>query len=349
MTLQLESIKSEKQDREQSSVAIYRIISYPADYTLQGLHLKWAVEEKEREIIIPRFQRQFVWTHTKASQLIESFLLGLPVPSIFLYKEKSQKFLVIDGQQRLRTVFSFFEGVLPNGDPFFLKDVAPRWAGKYYRDLDETDGRRLRDSVLRAVLVEQVDPEDDTSLYQIFYRLNTGGTALTAQEVRNCIFHGPFNDFIVTLNLSGVWRQIVGAPQPDSRMRDVELMLRFFSLLADDEHYTKPMKDFMSNFMKKRQLLTNNQALKATFNTVTKRIVETLGPKPFHVKRGLNAAVYDSVMLAFARNSSTPANLAARYKELLVNPAFSGAVSAGTTDVDTVKARISLAQQVLFA
>ena len=89
----IENIRSEVEDQE-SDLAPYRIVSYPADYTLKGLHDKW----RAAEIEIPPFQRQYVWTLTQASRLIESFLLGLPVPGIFFYRDQdSQRLLVIDG------------------------------------------------------------------------------------------------------------------------------------------------------------------------------------------------------------------------------------------------------------
>src|SRR4051812_2571353 len=91
----------------QSSPPRYEIATYPADFTLEGLHAKW----NAGDLVIPPFQRKFVWSQAQASKLIESFLVGLPVPAIFLYTERSsEKSLVVDGQQRLRTVFYFFDG-----------------------------------------------------------------------------------------------------------------------------------------------------------------------------------------------------------------------------------------------
>ena len=116
--IEFERIPSEEEDYE-SAPPDYEINTYPADFTLEVLHQKWKAEDIE----IPSFQRQFVWKQVQASKLIESFLIGLPVPAVFLYTErKSQKFLVIDGQQRLRSIFYFFEGFFwrrkkrPTGD-----------------------------------------------------------------------------------------------------------------------------------------------------------------------------------------------------------------------------------------
>src|SRR5439155_7426682 len=134
-----------------------------------------------------------------------------------------------------------------------------------------------------------------TSVYHVFERLNTGGTTLTPQEVRNCVFHGPFNDFVVELNRDSTWRRLVGALGVDKRMRDVELIVRFFALAENLAGYFKPMKDFVSEFMKKNQQHTNNEKFRRMFESATASVVERLGERPFHIKRGLNAAVFDSV------------------------------------------------------
>ena len=339
----VEEIPSEEEDKE-IGVPIYKIVSYPADPTLELLKDKW----RRSEIVMPEFQRGWVWTHVQASRLIESFLLGLPVPSIFLYKELTQKQVVIDGQQRLRTIWSFFDGRLPDGSQFYLKGVGPRWEGKTYATLDEPDRIRFRDSVLRVVIVEQVDPQDKTSIYHIFERLNTGGTPLTPQEVRNSTYHGPFNDLMVRLNQDRTWRAVFGPDRPDPRMRDVELIVRFLALLERHDSYTKPMKSFLNSFMGAHQWDESLESYERSFLTTVTRVHQSLGSRPFHILRGINAAVFDSVMVAFARSTSTPSDVADRYQELLQNPSYREAVTSATTDDAVVSRRISMAQELLF-
>ena len=340
----VEAIDSEVEDAA-AAVPIYTINSYPTDPTLEVLAMRW----QRGEIQIPGFQRGWVWTHTQASQLIESFLLGLPVPGIFLYREPTnQKLLVIDGQQRLRTTWGFFDGHLPNVTDFYLRDVDARWEGKRYGDLVELDRIRLRDAVLRAIIVEQTVPNDISSVYHIFERLNTGGTHLNPQEVRNSAAHGPFNNLIAELNNNSDWRQIFGRPVPDTRMRDVELVVRFFALLEDSEQYSKPMKKFLNDFMKKHQTDFFDQPYRSNFVGTAERVVAALGPRPFHIRRGLNAAAFDSVMIAFARSRKTPIDIDTRWATLLENPSFEDATRSATTDVDTVKRRIELATHILF-
>lgn len=340
--MKIEGIASEIED-EQASVSLYRILSYPADYTLEVLYSWW----QQGDVVIPPFQRRFVWTHRQASRLIESFLMGLPVPELFIYKDKDEKILVIDGQQRLRSVFAFLDGIFPDGKTFSLEDVAPNWLGKTFQDLDPVDGRRFRSATLRTITVDQIDPADDTSIYHIFERLNTGGTILSPQEVRNCVAYGPFSDFLNQLNTASLWRDIMGSPQVDKRFRDVELILRFFALLLG-EYKEKPMKDFLTKFMRRNRNNKNLGKFRELFEHTCRRVVGALGPKPFHVRRGLNAAAYDSVMCAFASSEETPSDIKRRYARLLDHSDFAAAITAGTTDIDTVASRIGLAKKILF-
>jgi hypothetical protein len=339
----VEKIESEEEDKE-AGVPIYKIVSYPSDPTLELIHQKHTREE----IIIPKFQRGWVWKPPQASKLVESFLLGLPVPPIFVYKDPSEKQVVIDGQQRLRTIWGFFEGKLPDGSPFYLRSVDPQWEGQFYDTLNETDRIRFRDSTLRVVIVEQLDPKDKTSIYHIFERLNTGGTGLTPQEVRNSTYHGPFNDLIIELNEDATWRYIFGSSESDSRMRDVELIVRFLALYERDKSYEKPMKQFLNNYMGKHQWDKKREPYKSTFLNAVKRVYDNLGPRPFHIRRGINVAVFDSVTVAFARSTSIPDDISDRFQILLENPSYDETITSGTTDVDTVKRRIELAQETLF-
>jgi len=343
----IERIPSEKED-EEAGVTIYNITNYPADYTLQGLYDKY----KNEEILIPSFQRKFVWSLSQSSKLIESFLLGLPVPSIFLYKDKeTQKLKVIDGQQRLKTIFGYFNGIFPDSKkPFHLKGVNKKWEGKSFLDLDDPDKRRLRDSVLRAIIVEQLDPKDNTSIFHIFYRLNTGSTILTPQEIRNCIYQGKFNDLLINLNNNKDWRKIIGLPMPHKRMRDIELILRFLSLYDRYKEYEPPMRDFLSNFMEKYR---NDEKKIKEFEEIFKKtvsfIAQYLGPRPFVIKTGLQAAVFDSIMVAFALNlDKIPSDIRERHQKLLKDKEYIDCVYSFTTSKEFVQKRIDMAIQKLF-
>jgi hypothetical protein len=230
----------------------YDISVFPADFTLEVLYQKW----NNKEIVIPKFQRSYVWKLKQASRLIESFMMGLPIPPVFFYIGSDQKYLVIDGRQRLETVFYFFDGYFGSSDErgrrkeFKLEEINPqsRWFHKKFTDFEESDQRKLKNTVLRAIVIRQLQPEkEDTSVYHIFERLNTGGTILKDQEVRNCVYSGKFNDLLLELNEYPAWRQILGYRKLDARQKDVQLILRCLALHERSEKYEVPMKDFLSN------------------------------------------------------------------------------------------------------
>lgn len=168
----------------------------------------------------PTFQRRYVWPPKKASKLIEFFLLCLPVPQVFLYREPdTERLLVVDGQQRLKTITQYFNGKFANGNAFYVTGVKQQWEGKAYDDLSEPDRRQLKNTPLRGTIFEQTDPKDDSSMFQIFERLNTGGMPLSQQEIRNSIYHGSIVEVLKELNLDSNWGKLLKKPRPNDRMR----------------------------------------------------------------------------------------------------------------------------------
>ena len=362
----IEKIASEEGDRE-VSLRGYEILTYPADFTLEVLVDKW----NKKEIKVPRLQRRFVWTQVQSSKLIESFLMGLPVPPVFFYQDRTDnKLLVIDGQQRLRTIAYFFSGLFgesgtgkkaPSFNLVGLDKDSPYFEATYQqlKDTDQAAFNKLQNSVLRSFVMKQLDPNDDTSIFQVFERLNTGGVILQGQEIRNCIYEGKFNDMLNELNKYQAWRQIFGTKSEDKRMRDMELILRFFALFHRVGKYKKPMKQFLNEYMNDNKEPSDN-ALKnfsAEFKKTSETVITYLGPQPFHLHRGLNAAVYDSVFTAFARRfndlSSTATDtrierIRTRYQRLIKDDDYLAWVTSATTDDDIVPKRIDKAEQVLF-
>lgn len=379
---------SEEEDSE-TALRPYEILTYPADFTLEILVAKWGKEE----IRSPNLQRRFIWPQARASKLIESFLMGLPVPPIFLYQDREEgDLLIVDGHQRLRSIAYFFSGWFGEKDdpkrvPFNLvglSDDSP-FSGVTFQHLEGASPptiKRLKDCVLRAYVMKQLHPADnDSSIIEVFGRLNTGGMILQGQEIRNCVYEGEFNELLKRLNGSDDWRKIVGTTTEDKRMRDVELILRFLALFYDVKHYEKPMKEFLNTFMRAHRRapvvhLNDSEAKKKAiavkrvefaaqmkefedlFTQTAQAVVKYLGSKPFHVLRGLNAAVFDSVFTAFALhldkvsdgNVSAPKinQMQAKYKALKVNRQYNKWVSAATTDKDVVPKRLKKAETMLF-
>ena len=179
----------------------FLIDSYGADYTVDSLVKRM----KAGSFKVPEFQRRFVWSLSHSSKFIESLLMGLPVPGIFLYKEAStNEHLVIDGQQRLRTLQAFYDGLF-DGREFKLKSVREPWNDLTYKSLDPADQLKLDDSVVHATIFKQDRPQDVLdSIYFVFERINTGGIRLSPQEIRNCISLGPFVKLVKELTGLGL-------------------------------------------------------------------------------------------------------------------------------------------------
>lgn len=327
----------------------YSITSYGADYPVDSL----VKRIEDGSIYVPSFQRGFVWGFGQASRFVESLLLGLPVPGIFLSREQdTQKLLVIDGQQRLRTLQYFYGGIFADtGQEFALRDVPSQFGGVTYKSLQDEDRRRLDDSILHATIIKQDEPsEDDSSVYHIFERLNTGGTQLHPQEVRACIYHGEFNDLLRELNNNEHWRAVYGSVS--RRMRDQELILRFLALHHRADAYERPMKGFLNKYMGKNRhlLLQSKDELSNVFVTAIEVVYECLGSKAFKPKRAINAAVFDAVMVGIARRLkrgpiSDSAAVPALYENLLADKSFAAATETGTADEESVRSRLMLASK----
>ena len=199
---------------EEEEYVQYDIATYPSDYTLSGIQELWTA----KDLIIPDFQREFVWSIEQGSLLINSFLMGLPVPPVFFYIDEDNKNLVIDGQQRILSIIFYFEGYFgvetsEKRRVFRLTGLSPKspYHNLRFGDLKDLDQRKLRGSVLRAVNIKQLAPRsDNSSVYHIFERLNTGGTALKPQEIRNCVYRGPIVQAFRALNRDRNWRKYSG-------------------------------------------------------------------------------------------------------------------------------------------
>lgn len=235
-------------------------------------------------IILPMFQRNFVWDLKRASKLIESLILGLPVPQTFLYEDKKNEFLILDGQQRLMSVYFFIKKRFPkvnkraalrkvfmdNGripekylyddeyfEPFNLKlpkktdGSSSIFEGLNYETLD-TYQRRFQLRPIRNVIVKQNEPKNDnSSIYEIFDRLNTGGIILKSQEIRANLYYSEFYKTIYALNGNRTWRHFLQKDDEDIHMRDVELLLRAFAMLVDWNNYRPSMVRFLNEFSHK--------------------------------------------------------------------------------------------------
>jgi hypothetical protein len=345
-----EEIEDERtEDREPESAPIrYGISSYGADFDVEGLVRRLQKED----IYVPSFQRQFVWDTRQASRFVESLLRNLPVPGIFLSNEAdTDKLLVVDGQQRLMTLRHFYEGTWPGQAAVFaLKGVGEPYEERTHNTLDDEDRRLLDNSIIHATVFKQDSPSsDDSSIYQVFERVNSGGRQLTAQEIRTAVHHGsPLRELLDTLNRDPNWRRIYGAP--DLRLRDQELILRFLALMEWREEYKRPMVAFLNKFMRTFLAVPDETAQKfgrALTETVAVAL-NALGRGAFRPGRSLNAAVFDSVVVATARRlrRGPIENLdhyLQAYESLIGDPEYMDACARGTASEERVARRIEKA------
>jgi hypothetical protein len=327
---------------------------YGADYPVDGLVKRL----NNNDVIVPSFdpandlvtdveafQRKFVWKKAQCDRFIESLLLGMPVPGIFLVQQGDKRLLVLDGQQRLLTLMAFYGGVL-NKKEFALEYVQTKFKGLTYKGLDEGSRRTLDDSIIHATIIKKTQESDDlSSIYSLFERLNSGGTQLSPHEIRIALVSGPFMRLIRDLNEHPSWRNIFGSPSKS--LKDQELILRFFALHSDAAAYKSPMKDFLTQFAKKNSSMDKDagEALRATFEKTIDALYSALGSKVFRVSNALNAAVFDSVMVGLARRISNgvpidPGKLVDAYEGLLKNEKYVAAIDKATAREGQVQDRL---------
>ncbi|HML96753.1 MAG TPA: DUF262 domain-containing protein [Thermodesulfobacteriota bacterium] len=315
---------------------------------------------KSQDITIPEFQREFVWNIRQSSLLMESFLLGLPVPPVFFYIDDENKNLVIDGQQRILSTVFYFEGyfglenIHGKRQVFRLQglDKKSPYYNKKYDELSDSDERKLKNTVLRAINIRQVSPTGDkTSIYHIFERLNTGGTPLKPQEIRNVVFRGEIVRILRELNKDPNWRQILGKTTYDKHQKDVELVLRLFALSQKSDEYENPMKEFLNKAMEQNKKGDTKGILKfeKLFIKTSDLIINMLGPKPFHVRGPLNTAFLDSVFCTLLNNiNKIPDNLSERFKQLKKDRKINDVTTTSTTNTQIVRERFRLVKEYLI-
>ncbi|KAB0264648.1 DUF262 domain-containing protein [Microvirga brassicacearum] len=323
----------------------FSISSYGADYTVDSLVKRMRGEAFR----VPDFQRQFVWTYKHASKFIESLLMGLPVPGIFLYKEAdTNEHLVIDGQQRLRTLQAFYDGVL-RGKEFKLQGVREPWLNRTYKTLDPADVLKLDDSIVHATIFKQDKPEDVLdSIYFVFERINTGGIRLSPQEIRNCVSLGPFIKRVRELNQFPAWRAVFASQ--NNRAKDEELIVRFFALYRDGEKYARPMNGFLNKFSAAMNEVGMDELdrLSEVFRTTIDKVNSAIGPRAFRIIRALNAAAFDAVMVGLAKRldagpAPSDGEVGRAYETLVNNDEFRQACERATADEENVRKRLALA------
>lgn len=289
--------KDETEEHEFSTS--YKLNCSGIDFDVYGLVRRL----NAKSIYLPDFQRNYVWGKKRASKFIESLLLGLPIPSVCLYREEDNKQIIIDGFQRLETIRLFYSKKFVDGTPFKLTGVAEEYLGKTIDDLTEEVRIKLDDTLIHATVVKADDPQDKNynAVYLIFERLNTGGVKLSPQEIRNCVYHGEFQKILGDLSNEECFKTYFAIDQ--KRKKDQEIILRLFSLSDNYSEYVGNMKEFLNGFMDSHKnddifvLEKDISVFKETLKMVTKLKEEIFKPKG-----NLNLGILDAIFVGTYTN-----------------------------------------------
>ncbi len=377
-------IEYETDTDEDYSITEYDITTFPSDF-----NIKTIFDFMESEIFkVPVFQRNYVWDLTRASKLIESIILGIPVPQIFLYEKSKNEFLVVDGQQRLMTIYYFVKmrfpkkekryelrrifderGSIPDdilhNDGYFsnfklkLPEKLPDKKNKLNKLNYETLGEyknTFEMRTIRNIIIKQNSPADDDSvIYEIFNRLNTGGVNLTPQEIRTSLYHSDFYDMLYRINLDTRWRKLIGIPEPDLHMKDVEMLLRGFAMLVGGDNYKPSMVKFLNKFSNDAKSFTEQQVkhLESLFDSFLDSC-QNLNGRAFTGKTNrINISIYEAVFTAVCgavyeeRSLNVPLITKEQLNALKNDEDVKNATISKTASKTNVETRLRRAQEIL--
>jgi len=322
----------------------FNINYYGADYPVESLVRRMY----HGDFIIPNFQRKYVWKHDEASKFIESLLLGLPVPSIFLAKDKvSNQLIVIDGQQRLRTLQYFYDGMFSPGNPFKLINISEQFNGKTYQELSPEDRLNLDNTIIHCIIISEND--DSNRIYYLFERLNTTGTPLNSQEIRNALYHGPLIDLLKEFSETELWENLYR--KTDNRLEGEELILRFLALNFALEEYKGSLNQFLNDFMMKNRDFSQipKEEFERVFHGTFEKIYKCIGNDAFYYRKKFNRVLFETLSITISQNAE---NLNCReiikfHNNLIESDEIREASKGATTSTRNLLTRLDFAKYLL--
>lgn len=256
----------------------------------------------------PEYQRNYVWDNKKASLLIESIILSVPIPVIYVSQEKDDTWTVIDGLQRLYTLKRFFNGEFKLTGLEILKELNKC----DIKTLNHKALRILKNGLLRVIMI--TNDSNEEIKYDIFMRLNRGSVHLTEQELRNCLYRGTLNDLLKKLSEDQKWQALLGLKAPHKRMADRELELRFFAIknswdetTGEVKNYKGRMKSFLNDFMNQNKNIadTTKDEWQFLFTQTVEKVYSIFGDMAFKRinadssrENSINRAIMDVLLLS---------------------------------------------------
>ena len=275
-----------------------RLVTQPVDLSVQTLLEQW----DNKLLLLPEIQREYVWDNGKASRLIESLMLNIPIPVLYFAETPEAKYEVIDGHQRVRSIVRYISNEFSLGGVAVLRE----YKGLRFYQLPDREQRFLKMRTVRTILIS-IESHPNMK-FEIYERLNTGAILLNAQELRNSVNRGSFNTLLHKLAQEPTLRRMIGTKVPRRRMVDEELILRFFSLDVRLGDYRTPLKRFLNDFMREMRNSDEDEIerLHAKFVTTTEIVNALLGQAAFRItdptgrriEPAVNRALFDAQMLA---------------------------------------------------
>jgi hypothetical protein len=312
--------------------------------------------EKKQLILNPEFQRHLVWKDVQRSRFIESILLNIPLPPMYVRQDKEGKYIIVDGQQRTTTLQSFVkEGKFKLSDLQVLKELN----GKTFNDLAPGLQAAIEDKMLLFYIIKLTVPLP--MVYDIFNRINTGGTQLNRQEIRNCIFLGKATRLLKKLSEQGYFKLAVDYGISFKRMKDREAVLRYlaFKIFNYERDYKGDMDDFLGEAMKAVNKMNDEEidALEKDFQRVMKLTYEFFGPGNFRLpteksKGRINIAIMESISHFFSIQpdhflQQHKTKIKENFDKLFLDNDFIESVTRSTGDKRKVITRFELAHKIL--
>ena len=378
--------EDEVEDIDNGYVDEYDITAAPNDFNVRTIY----DFIESGSVKIPGFQRNYVWDQRRASKLIESIIIGLPIPQIFLYEESRNSFLVIDGQQRLMTLYYFMKqrfprkekraslraifaehGKIPDeilhNDEFFSKfnlrllvkvpDVPNKFNKLNYSTLGEYKTQFDLRTIRNVIIKQNIPQDDDSSIYEIFNRLNSGGINLKPQEIRDSLYHSDFYAMLARINLNTSWRRLLGVKEPDLHMKDIEILLRGFAMLIEGGNYKPSMTKFLNGFSKKSKGLSEDQLryLEKLFESFMENCQDLPDDAFLSKRQKFNISLFDATFAAICGkafpdrelvNDPIPQDKLTLLRE---DPQFIEASQSDTARKTNVETRLLRARNILLS
>jgi hypothetical protein len=335
-----------------------KIIWQAKDFSIR----EFLTMKNDGELILqPIYQRNFVATDLIASKLIESILLDVPIPVVYLAEEQDGSFSVIDGQQRLTSFLSFLEGKFPDSRPFKLSGlkVLSELNRKLFIDLDGELQKKIRSTTIHSIIIKKESNPDIK--FEIFERLNTGSTKLNEDEIRNTVYRGNYIELLAELSENSVFHGLVKKDNFKKRMIYRGMILRFFALSEKSYiNYKSSMKQFSNKELRDNRELSPNKVkeYKARFEHCLDLVKVVFGDMAFRRympgdngapgkwgETQINMALYDVQMVGFVNYSKNDVLAKADLireglLDLMINnQQFKEQITWQTSDTDVLKKR----------